>query len=449
MLRALRILVLVLAYGMVASQVAAQQGGTTRYVYDDNGRLIAVVSPTGEAAVYEYDAAGNFTAIRRISADTLVLLAFFPHEGGAGDQVTFVGTGFNAGVTSVSFNGASATIIEVSPSAVIAEVPDEATTGPVTINTPRGTLTTPVPFTIVARVRVLPSSVTMLAGDSFAFTAVVGAGGDQSVTWSVNGIIGGNNTVGTISSSGLYIAPNTLTGNTSLVVAIRATSIAQPSLFGEAQVRVLNPNSLSALLAPSVSVRKGDPRGVAGARAPVVSVRRGAVINGPNKVASPLVSVRRGSVINGSNIIAIPLVSIRRGTVINGPSTITSPLVSVRFGFVISGSATTYSPFVSVTTGPNISAIAPVSVARGATVALTITGNNLSGATAIRFIDANGAVDSTITASNLTVNADGTQLTATLTVGGSAALGQRVVVVTTSSGTTPAIKVGANTITIQ
>jgi hypothetical protein len=121
----------------------------------------------------------------------------------------------------------------------------------------------------------------------------------------------------------------------------------------------------------------------------------------------------------------------------------------VRFGFIISGSATTYSPFVSVTTGPNISAIAPGSVARGATVTLTITGNNLSGATAIRFIDANGAVDSNITASNLTVNADGTQLTATLTVGGSAALGQRVVVVTASSGTTPAIKVGANTITIQ
>ena len=39
--------------------IHAQQGGTTRYVYDDNGRLIAVISPTGEANVYEYDAAGN------------------------------------------------------------------------------------------------------------------------------------------------------------------------------------------------------------------------------------------------------------------------------------------------------------------------------------------------------------------------------------------------------
>ena len=449
MLRALRMLALITTCLVVASQVAAQQGGTTRYVYDDNGRLIAVVSPTGEAAVYDYDAAGNFTAIRRISADTLLLLAFFPQEGGVGDQVTFVGTGFNAGVTSVSFNGVNATIIEVTPSSVIAEVPDGATTGPVTINTPRGTLVTPVPFTIVARVRVLPSAITIQAGDSVAFTAVVGGGGDQSVTWSVNGITGGNSTVGTISNSGLYISPSTLTGNSSLAVAIRATSVAQPALFGEAQVRVLNPNSLSALLAPSVSVRKGDPRGVAAARTPGVSVRRGAVINGPNRVSSPLVSVRRGSVINGPSTIAIPLVSVRRGVVINGPNITASPLVSVRFGFVITGSATTFSPFVSVTNGPSISAIAPGNVTRNTTVTLTITGNNLSRATALRFIDANAAVDSTITASNLTVNADGTQLTATLTVGGSAALGQRVVVVTAASGTTPAIKVGANTITIQ
>ena len=25
----------------------AQQGGTTRYVYDNNGRLVSVISPTG------------------------------------------------------------------------------------------------------------------------------------------------------------------------------------------------------------------------------------------------------------------------------------------------------------------------------------------------------------------------------------------------------------------
>lgn len=101
----------------------AQRGGTTRFVYDDNGRLTAVISSNGEAALYDYDPAGNFTAIRRISADTLTLLAFFPHEGGAGDEVTFAGTGFSAGVTSVSFSGVAAQIASVTPSAVVGSFP--------------------------------------------------------------------------------------------------------------------------------------------------------------------------------------------------------------------------------------------------------------------------------------------------------------------------------------
>lgn len=103
--RILRVAAIALLLGsfLTPATRAFQAGGTTYYVYDDNGRLVAVVSPAGEAAVYEYDAAGNFTALRRIATDTLQLLSFFPQEGGAGDQITFVGTGFGAGVTSVSF----------------------------------------------------------------------------------------------------------------------------------------------------------------------------------------------------------------------------------------------------------------------------------------------------------------------------------------------------------
>lgn len=427
----------------------AQQGGTTRFVYDDNGRLTAVISPNGEAAIYDYDAAGNFTAIRRISADTLMLLAFFPHEGGAGDEVTFVGTGFNAGVTSVSFNGSGAQIADVTPSAVVAVVPDAATTGPVTIVTPRGTLVTPVPFIVVSRVRVFPSLVTLLPGDSAAFTAVVGGGGDQSVTWTVNGIAGGNSTIGLISTAGLYTAPASLTGNASLSVVVRATSVAQPALFGEAQVKVLNPNSLGTAFAHLVSVRRGDPAGVRAARAPLVSVRRGVVISGPSVVSSHLVSVRRGAVISGPSIALSPLVSVRRGVIISTALPFLSPMLSVRFGFAPGTAPNFFSQFVSVTTGPSIANISPVSIARGATVTLTINGANLAGASALRFINSSGAVDATITASNLTVNAGGTQLTATVTVPSGAATGTRVVVVTAAAGTTPAVTAGANTMTIQ
>jgi YD repeat-containing protein len=389
----------------------AQHGGTTRFVYDDNGRLTSVIAPNGEAAIYDYDPAGNFTAIRRISADTLTLLAFFPHEGGARDEVTFVGAGFNAGVISLSFNGVAAQIASVTPSAVVAVVPDSASTGPVTILTPRGALVTPVPFTIVTRVRVFPSAATLLPNDSVALTAIVGGAADQSVIWAVNGINGGNNTLGTISAAGLYAAPAALPGNASLSVLVRATSVAHPALSGEAQIKVLNPNTLGTAFAHSVSVRRGDAAAVRAARAPLVSVRRGVIIS-----------------------TSVPFLS---------------PPLSLRFGFGPGTLPSIFSPFVSVTTGPAISSISPGSIARGATVTLTINGSNLAAASALRFINSSGAVDAAITASNLTVNAGGTQLTATVTVSSGAATGARVVVVTAASGTTHAVTGGSNTITVQ
>ncbi|MFY9558418.1 MAG: RHS repeat domain-containing protein [Blastocatellia bacterium] len=405
------ITVLMIVVSLTALRGDARQGGTTRFVYDDNGRLTAVISPNGEAAVYEYDAAGNFTAIRRISAAVLTLMDFFPREGGAGDQITFVGTGFNAGVSSVSFNGASAQITSVSPSAVVAVVPDSASSGPVTIVTPRGTLVTPFPFTIVARVRVVPSAAILLPGEAIAFTAFLGGGQAQTVIWSVNGDVGGNNTNGLISAAGLYTAPLSLSGNASLAVTVRASSAGQSGLFGEAMVKVLNPNSLGMPFANSISIRRGDTAAVKAART--------------------------------------SLLSVRRGSMITGPSIALTPMVSVRFGIAAGSAAAVFSRFVSVTTGPAVSSILPASLARSVTVTVTINGENLAGASALRFITASGSIDTAIAASNVVANAEGTQVTAAVTVSSAAATGIRVIVVTASSGTTLAVQGGANTITIQ
>src|SRR5262249_62430589 len=54
----------------------AQQGGTARYFYDDNGRLKTVLSPTGEAAIYSYDPAGKFSAITRRASGPLSIIPF-------------------------------------------------------------------------------------------------------------------------------------------------------------------------------------------------------------------------------------------------------------------------------------------------------------------------------------------------------------------------------------
>jgi YD repeat-containing protein len=71
-------LLLILILNAQFLTVSAQQGTTTTYVYDANGRLHAVIAATGEAVVYEYDSAGNITAIRRLPASALAILSFSP-----------------------------------------------------------------------------------------------------------------------------------------------------------------------------------------------------------------------------------------------------------------------------------------------------------------------------------------------------------------------------------
>jgi hypothetical protein len=65
------------------------------------------------------------------------------------------------------------------------------------------------------------------------------------------------------------------------------------------------------------------------------------------------------------------------------------------------------------------------------------------------FNRANGAPASGITISNLTVNSDGTSLTATITVAGNAAIGSYVVAVTTPLGSTLRNDAGSNLLQIN
>src|SRR5437764_13942332 len=48
----LRVLTITLMCVLPAIHICARQGGGTRYVYDDDGRLRAVIAPGGEAVVY-------------------------------------------------------------------------------------------------------------------------------------------------------------------------------------------------------------------------------------------------------------------------------------------------------------------------------------------------------------------------------------------------------------
>ncbi len=92
-----------------------------------------------------------------------------------------------------------------------------------------------------------PTSVTL--GTSARYSATVTGNSNTAVTWSVDGRIGGNSTVGTISTSGRYTAPSA--APTSSNVTITATSKADSTVFQSLSV---------ALSAPSGSTGGGgDP----------------------------------------------------------------------------------------------------------------------------------------------------------------------------------------------
>jgi len=86
-----------------------------------------------------------------------------------------------------------------------------------------------------AAISISPTQVMLQANQSQQFSAVVSGTNNSAVTWLVNGISGGNTQVGTITSTGLYLAPQTALGSP---VTVAAQSVANPSLAADARVTV-------------------------------------------------------------------------------------------------------------------------------------------------------------------------------------------------------------------
>jgi serine protease len=86
-------------------------------------------------------------------------------------------------------------------------------------------------------ISVTPPSASVQAGMTQTFAASVTGSSNASVTWSVNNVAGGNTTVGTISASGMYTAPATVSASTT--VTISAISVADSTKSASAQVTVM------------------------------------------------------------------------------------------------------------------------------------------------------------------------------------------------------------------
>lgn len=85
-------------------------------------------------------------------------------------------------------------------------------------------------------VTVAPATANVAEGSQQQFTATVSNTSDTNVSWQVNGVTGGNATVGTISSSGLYTAPDVIPSPASVTVTAFITDA--PSISGNAIVTI-------------------------------------------------------------------------------------------------------------------------------------------------------------------------------------------------------------------
>jgi serine protease len=86
-------------------------------------------------------------------------------------------------------------------------------------------------------VSVSPTSASVQAsGGTLTFTATVTGATNAGVTWQVNGVAGGNSTVGTISALGIYKAPASVPSPET--VTVTAVSIQDPTRTASAQVTI-------------------------------------------------------------------------------------------------------------------------------------------------------------------------------------------------------------------
>src|SRR5207237_6558370 len=74
------------------------------------------------------------------------------------------------------------------------------------------------------------------SGTTQSFSATVGYSLNTQVTWQVNTVAGGNATVGTISTAGLYTAPGTVPSPAT--VTVTAVSVADSTRSASAKVTI-------------------------------------------------------------------------------------------------------------------------------------------------------------------------------------------------------------------
>jgi arylsulfate sulfotransferase len=103
---------------------------------------------------------------------------------------------------------------------------------------------------VATAITITPGSAAVAGGGTVQFSAMAGGMSTSSVTWSVNGTVGGSSTAGTISSGGLYTAPQV---SSATLVSVQATLTSSMSSSAVAPVAIMVPGTVSTTHNPQVA----------------------------------------------------------------------------------------------------------------------------------------------------------------------------------------------------
>lgn len=226
--------------------VNAIVGGTSSLgLVDSAGLYTAPSSPPSPATVWVQATslalpAASGSASVTIKFPVPVISSVTPDPLNTGNfTLTVNGSGFESGAT-VELNGTVLATSFVSASQLRA-TGSTATAGsavPVTVMNPDGQVSAAWTITVVnsnqVTVTISPASAGVRVRGSIRFTAKVSGATNTQVTWQVNGVSGGNGTIGTISSNGLYTAPPAVPSPATVTV----TAVSAADLTKSASARV-------------------------------------------------------------------------------------------------------------------------------------------------------------------------------------------------------------------
>lgn len=220
-------------------------GNTVVGLIDATGRYVAPTNPPSPATV---TVQATSVAAPTVSGGASVSILPLPNITSVSPSpltvgsftLTVNGAGFLNG-SQVSFAGAPVATTFVSSNQLRAtgSTSAPATNVPVTVYSPDSLVSNTVTVNVVApavTISISPSSASIRRNRTLQFTATVQGTANTAVVWKVNGITGGNATVGTISTTGLYRSP--LQVPAANPVTVTAQSVADTTKTASATVTI-------------------------------------------------------------------------------------------------------------------------------------------------------------------------------------------------------------------